>query len=343
MTRINKRKIYNFCKPYVIAEACINHNGNFEKAIKMIIEAKKANACAIKFQMHNLDDEMLKKTPRSNNFKDSLYETLKKTNFTTEQHIKLKKICERNNIDYLCTPFSRKSVDVLVNQVKVGILKVGSGELTNIPLQIYIAKKKIPTIISTGMSNENEIMETIKNFEKYNKKIIITHCTSVYPCPPELTNIGYIAKLQKKFKYPIGLSDHTNTIYTSFAAVSLGAAIVEKHFTLNKKDIGPDHASSIEPKELKQLTEGCIVINKSLGNKKFIHKAERQIIEWARESVVTIKKIEKNEKFSENNLSVKRPAPNNYEIPAKFLFKIFGKRAKKKIYKDCKLKWSEIA
>lgn len=342
MIKINSRVITPNSRPYIIAEACINHNGNFNTAVKMIKEAKKANACAIKFQMHELDDEMLKKTPKSNNFKNSLYETLKRTNFTIEQHIKLKKICEKTRIDYLCTPFSKKSVDNLVNKVKVKALKVGSGELTNIPLQIHIARKKLPTIISTGMCTENEIKETIKNVKKFNKKIVITHCTSVYPCPYELTNIAYIKRLQKLFEFPIGLSDHTNTIYTSLAAVTLGAVIIEKHFTLNKRDVGPDHASSIEPHELKQLTEGSLAIHKSKGEKKEIHSEEKQIIEWARESVVSTENIKKNEIFSKKNISVKRPAPLKSEIPAKSLFKIYGKKAKRNILANRKIKWSEI-
>ncbi len=342
MIKIYNRKIGDNFRPFIIAEACINHDGSFNKAIKMIKEAKKSNACAIKFQMHDLDDEMLKKTPKSNNFKETLYETLKKTNFTTEQHIKLKKFCEKIGITYLCTPFSKKSVDVLVNKVKVKLLKVGSGELTNLPLQEYIAKKKLPTIVSTGMSELKEINETVNLFKKFNKKIILTHCTSVYPCPYELSNIGAIPIMKKKFNLSVGLSDHTSTIYTSLGAVALGATVIEKHFTLNKKSKGPDHASSIEPSELKNLTEGALAIFKARGKSKKIHQKERQIIKWARESVVSLKEILKGEKLSKYNTSVKRPAPNSKEIPAKFFKKVLGKKAKSKILINKKLKWSQI-
>jgi sialic acid synthase SpsE len=342
MIKIYNRKIGDNFRPFIIAEACINHDGIFNKAIKMIKEAKKSNACAIKFQMHDLDDEMLKKTPKSKNFKESLYETLKKTNFTTEQHIKLKKFCEKIGIIYLCTPFSKKSVDELVNKVKVKLLKVGSGELTNLPLQEYIAKKKLPTIVSTGMSELNEIKETVNIYKKFNKNIILTHCTSIYPCPYELSNIGAIPIMKKKFNLSIGLSDHTSTIYTSLGAIALGATVIEKHFTLNKKSKGPDHASSIEPSELKLLTDGAIAIYKASGKSKKIHKKEIQIIKWARESVVSIKEIKKGEIFSKKNISVKRPAPNSKEIPAKFLNKVLGKKAKKEILNNQKIKWSQI-
>jgi sialic acid synthase SpsE len=342
MIRIYNRKIGDNFRPFIIAEACINHDGSFNKAIKMIKEAKKSNACAIKFQMHDLDDEMLKKTPKSYNFKETLYETLKRTNFTTEQHIKLKSFCEKIGIIYLCTPFSKKSVDVLVNKVKVKLLKVGSGELTNLPLQEYIAKKKLPTIVSTGMSELREINETVNLFKKFNKNIILTHCTSIYPCPYEFSNIGAIPLMREKFNLSIGLSDHTNTIYTSLGAVALGASVIEKHFTLNKKSIGPDHASSIEPSELKILTEGALAIFKAKGKLKKIHQRERQIIKWARESVVSLKVIKKGEKFSKYNTSVKRPAPNSKEIPAKFFNKVLGKKAKSKILINKKIKWSQI-
>ena len=342
MIKIFNRKIDIKSRPFIIAEACINHDGNFLKAIKMIKEAKKANACAIKFQMHDLEDEMLIKTPKSKNFKESLYETLKKTNFTIEQHFKLKKFCEKIGIHYLCTPFSKKSADVLVNKLKIKVLKIGSGELTNLPLQIHIAKKKLPTIISTGMSTISEISNTINDFKKYNKKIVITHCTSVYPCPYELSNIGVIPLLRKKYSLPVGLSDHTSTIYTSLGAVALGACLIEKHFTLNKKSKGPDHASSIEPSELKLLTEGALAIFKSKGSVKMIHSREKPILKWARESVVSINEIKKGQIFSYQNVNVKRPAPLKGEIAASKLRVIIGKISKKNIKKDRKIKWQEV-
>tara|TARA_B100000214_G_scaffold374403_1_gene357032 strand:- start:229 stop:1260 length:1032 start_codon:yes stop_codon:yes gene_type:complete len=342
MIKIYNRQIGKKFRPFIIAEACINHDGNFNKAIKMIREAKKANACAVKFQMHELDDEMLRTAPKSSNFKDSLYDTLKKTNFTVEQHIKLKKFCEEIGIIYMCTPFSRKSVDLLVKKVKVKVLKVGSGELTNLPLQEHIAKQKLTTIISTGMSEITEIKKTVDLVKRFNKKIILTHCTSIYPCPYEYSNIDVIPIMEKKFRLPVGLSDHTNSIFTSLGSVALGAKVIEKHFTLNKKSKGPDHASSIEPWELKILTEGAKAIFQSKGGVKKIHKKEIPIIKWARESVVSLTNIKKGEILSSLNISVKRPAPNKNEIPAKDFTYILGKKAKKNILANQKVKWSSV-
>jgi N,N'-diacetyllegionaminate synthase len=243
----------------------------------------------------------------------------------------------------LCTPFSFKSADILEKDIKLKIFKVGSGELTNLPLQIHIAKKKKPTIISTGMSEMSEIERTVKSVSKYNKNIALTQCTSSYPCDPKISDIRVIPEYVKKFRLVAGLSDHTSTIYTSIGAVALGAKIIEKHFTLNKKASGPDHASSLEPHELKQLVDGCnSVFYASKNNKKIIHEEEKQIINWARESVVSVNDIDIGDILSKKNISVKRPAPNYAEIPANKFFYILGKKAKKKIKKDKKIKWSEI-
>ena len=340
--KIYKSIIGENFKPYIIAEACINHQGNMKIAKKMIEIAANCGVSAVKFQFHILDDEMLRSTPKSKNFKKTLYETLDNTNFNIKEHLELKNLCEKNKIDYLCTPFSIKSADILEKDIKVKVFKTGSGELTNIPFQIHIAKKRIPTIISTGMSEMNEIAYTIKKVKKYNNNICITQCTSAYPCPPSISDIGVIKTFKNKFKLPVGLSDHTNNNYTSFGAIALGAVLIEKHFTLDKKMNGPDHASSINPEELKELVEGCNAIYSAKSERKVIHKEERQIISWARESVVSTKNIKIGERLNKHNISVKRPAPNNKEIAPKYFNKIIGKEAKKNIRIDKKIKWSEI-
>ena len=341
--KISKKVISENCKPYIIAEACINHEGNVKIAKKMIDKAVEAGVSAVKFQFHVLEDEMLKYTPKSNNFSESLYDTLKRTNLSIKEHKYLKKYCEKKNVDYLCTPFSFKSADILEKEIRLKIFKVGSGELTNIPLQTHIAKKKFPTIISTGMSTFKEVRHTFNIVKKINKNIALTQCTSAYPCNPKISDISIIKEYINKFKVVSGLSDHTSSIYTSIGAIAYGARIIEKHFTLNKRAKGPDHASSLEPNELKQLVEGCnAVFLASRNNKKIIHKEEKQIISWARESVVSIKNIKQNDILNNKNLSVKRPAPKNNEIPAKLYFQILGKKAKKNIAINRKIKWAEI-
>ena len=308
----------------------------------MIDKAVSAGVSAVKFQFHILEDEMLRETPKSKNFSESLYDTLKRTNLSIKEHKYLKKYCEKKGVDYLCTPFSFKSADILHNEIKLKVFKIGSGELTNLPLQLHIAKKKLPTIISTGMSTLKEVEYTISKVKKINKNIAITQCTSSYPCNPKISNIGVIPKFIKKFKLITGLSDHTSDIYTSIGAVALGARIIEKHFTLNKKSIGPDHASSLEPNELKSLVKGCNEVFFARGDKKIIHNKEKEIISWARESVVTTKNIYKNEILNRNNISVKRPGPSKDEIPAKFFFNVLNKKALVDIQLNSKIKWKEI-
>ena len=158
-----------------------------------------------------------------------------------------------------------------------------------------------------------EVKETVNLVKKINNNIAIMQCTSAYPCPYNISDIGVISTYLNTFNFIIGLSDHTNSIYTSIGAVALGARIIEKHFTLDKKMKGPDHASSIEPHELENLVEGCNAVFNARGSKKIIHKAEKEIISWARESVVSIETIKKGDRFSKNNISVKRPAPSKNE------------------------------
>jgi sialic acid synthase SpsE len=338
---IKNSEIKNFGKPYIIAEACINHEGEMELAKKMIVEAKNCGADCVKFQIHNLENEMLKETPKSDNFEESLWDTLKRTNIDIKKQEILKKFCEEIGIQYLCTPFSKDGADQLEN-IGIDFYKIGSGEMTNHPLIEHIASKNKPIIFSTGMSEFEEIEETVNIIKKFNIPFAITHCTSIYPCPPERVNLRIIQKLIDKFDVPVGLSDHTNNIYSSFGAVAHGACIIEKHFTLNKKASGPDHKSSIEPDELKELVKVSNYIHEANGSIKKIFEEEKQIVAWARESVVTEKNIEKGEVFNKENTWVKRPSPSYGSIPAKEYKNILGKKSNKNLKKDTQIKWEDL-
>ena len=339
--KIGKKIIGKKYKPYIIVEACVNHQGNFKIAKKMIYFSKKVGADAIKFQHHILEEEMLKIVPRSKNFKISLWDVIKKTNFTLDEHKKLKIICEKIGIEYLCTPFSIKAADEL-DTLGIKAFKTGSGELTNHPLIEHLAKKKKPIILSTGMSEPDEIEETVKILKKHKAKFMIMHCISAYPSPYEIMNLDYLKKLEEKYNVPVGLSDHTPTFYTSLGAVSLGASSIEKHFTFNKNLSGPDHKSSIDAKELKYLIEGANANFLARGSIKKIFPQEKQIVNWARESVVSIKKIIKGEVLTLKNISVKRPSPKKNEIPSKFYKNVLNLKSKTSIQKDRKIKWSQI-
>lgn len=338
--KFSNHRIGNKYKPFIIVEACVNHQGNFKIAKKMIYFAKKVGAQCIKFQHHIISEEMLEDNiPKSSNFKKSLSEVIKKTNFSLKQHLLLKSTCEKIGIEYLCTPFSIKAAKEL-NYLKVKAFKTGSGELTNHPLIDFIAKLNKPMIVSTGMSLPEEIDETVKIIKKRGTPFALTHCISAYPCPNEIMNLDFITELSKKYRVPIGLSDHTSSIFNALGAVSLGASLIEKHFTFNKKLSGPDHKSSIDAKELKVLVEGVNANFLARGNLKKIFPQEKEIINWARESVVSTSNILKNQKLTINNISVKRPSPKKNQIPAKYYKKIIGKKVKIDIPKDTILKFN---
>jgi|TARA_B100001971_G_C18175053_1_gene529446 N-acetylneuraminate synthase len=328
--------------PFIIAEACINHEGDINIAKQMVHMAHAMGSDCIKFQIHVLDNEMLRETPQSDNFEEPLWDTLERTNLTLDEHIKLMELCNNLGILYLCTPFSKEGTDIL-EDIGVDFYKTGSGEMTNLPLIEYIAKKGKPMIISTGMSNIDEVQETVDLVKSIGTPLIITHCTSAYPCPYNRINLGMIPKYQQRFGIPIGLSDHSMGIYTSLGAVAMGAAVIEKHFTLDKMQKGPDHPSSIEPYELGELVKGTRAIFEARGSEKKIYDEEKQIIAWARESVVTEMDIKAGEIISKEMVWVKRPGPGPNVVPAKNLKKVIGSKAVRDIPKDTQVKWKDLS
>ncbi|WP_048118429.1 N-acetylneuraminate synthase family protein [Nitrosopumilus adriaticus] len=338
--KIRSIKIGSKHPVFVIAEAGINHNGSFSIAKKLVDMAKKAGVNCIKFQTHITEEEMTKtKILPGKISKKPLWDIIKNCELTENEEVKLSKYCKERKILFLSTPFSITAVERL-EKIKMPAYKIGSGELTNIPFLEHIAKTKKPVILSTGMSEMNEIKTAVRLFKKYKTPLALLQTTSEYPCDYKDINLGVIEKYQKVFKIPIGISDHSIGIYTALGAVAKGACIVEKHITLNKKMSGPDQKLSLEYKELSELVKGCKAIKEALGNSKKILKKELPVLRFARESVVTLNKISKNEKFTHDNLTTKRP--NTGQIPAKDFHKIIGKKAKKDLHKNKQLKYSDI-
>jgi len=336
-----KNKIIDKNHPvFVIPEAGINHNGSYKIAKKMIDLAKKSGADCIKFQTHITDEEMLKTNIRPGNIsKKTLWDIIKKCELTEKDEFKLNQYAKERKIIFLSTPFSIAAVERL-EKIKIPAYKIGSGELTNIPFLKHIAKKGKPVILSTGMSEMNEIKSSIKIFTKFKIPIAVLQTTSEYPANYSDINLGVIEKFEKKFKIPVGISDHSPGIYTALGAVAKGANIVEKHFTLDKNMDGPDQKISLDPIELIELVKGCKAVKLALGNTKKILKNERPILQFARESVVTKCGIKKNELFTENNITTKRP--NTGKIPAKDFFKIIGKKARRDIPKSKQISYSDV-
>lgn len=327
--------------PLIIAEACINHEGDIAIARSMVYMAHAMGADCIKFQIHVLEDEMLREAPQSDNFAEPLWDTLERTNLTLDEHAELKSLCEQLGIWYLCTTFSRKGTDLL-EKLGVDFYKTGSGELTNLPLIEHVARTGKPLIMSTGMSTTEEVRESVELVQSLGTPLVLTHCVSIYPCPPERVNLGMIPRYMDMFHVPVGSSDHTRDAYTGIGAVALGACCVEKHFTLDKMAPGPDHASSLEPHELGQLVRGARAVFEAMGSERRIFEEEEQIVAWARESVVSVAPIAAGEAIGADKVWVKRPSPGDGVVPARDLARVIGRVAATDIPADTQIRWDQL-
>ncbi len=305
---------------------------------KMVDIAYLSGVDAVKFQHHLPDEEMLKDVPMSDNFSEPLYEILQKYSLTLDDHRKLKAYCDSVGIIYMCTPFSKKAADEIDDLVS--IFKIGSGEATDIPTLLAIARKNKPMIISTGMTTLEEIEETLRSVRVVNKNIMIMNCTSEYPPDYSHINVGLIKKMQDKFSIIVGHSDHTPDNYTCFAAVAAGATIIEKHIILDLAMPGPDQNVSIDPVGLCDLVVGIRKIEKAMGSEKQIHDLEKPIMQWARRSIVTIKDIKQGDILSYDNIWCKRPGTG---IPSKEIFEIVGSIATNDISKDSLLNYADFS
>lgn len=339
---IDKRKIGPDFKPFIIAEIGINHEGSFKKAIQMVDDAKRAGCECVKFQCHILEDEMTDEAKKviPGHTKESIYEIIARCTLSEKEEMDLKKYVEKQGMIYLCTPFSRAAADRL-EKMGVKAYKIGSGECNNYPLIEHIATFGKPIILSTGMNDIPAIKIAVKILKKYRVPFALLHCTSLYPTPYQKVRLGALEQLRETFpKTVVGLSDHSYGNYTSFAAVPLGASILEKHFTSSKDWPGPDIAISLNPTELKDLIQGTAAIHQALGGKKNILEDEKPTINFAYACVVSIKEIKKGEKFSKENIWVKRPGTG--EIKAIHYKNILGKTALTNIKEDTQIKWDNI-
>ena len=327
-------------KPLIIPEIGINHEGDFDKAVKMIKDIAKSGAKCVKFQCHVIEDEMIENDVIPPNANETIWNMMKRCSFSESEEIELKKISEDLGLVYLSTPFSREAANRL-ERMNIDGFKIGSGECNNFPLIKHIASFGKPVILSTGMNEIQSIQKAVKILEEFNLEYAILHVTSMYPTPYENVRLRVLNELKEKFpKAIIGLSDHSIGNYTSFAAIGLGAKIIEKHFTSDKKWPGPDIPVSIDPSELKDLIYGCNAIFSALEGTKNILEGEKATANFAYASVVTTKDLEKNEVISEDNIWVKRPGTG--EILAEYYEQLIGKKVSKKVTKNTQLKWDMI-
>lgn len=336
------RKIGADYPPFVIAEIGINHEGSVKKAKQMIDDAAAAGAECVKFQSHVIEDEMIPEAKKviPGNAKESIWDIMERCALTEEEDREVKRYAESKGLIYLCTPFSRAAADRL-NRMGVKAYKIGSGECNNYPLVEHIAKFRKPVVLSTGMNDIPMIRKAVAIFRKHKTPFTLLHCTSLYPTPYKEVRLGGITELQKAFPDAIvGLSDHSLGNYTCFAAVPLGACVLEKHFTSDKSWPGPDVPISIDPRELKELISGTKAIFEALGGKKQILKAEKPTIDFAYACVVSIAPIRKGDKFTEKNIWVKRPGTG--QIKAVDFNNVLGKRAMRDVSADIQLKRADV-
>ena len=325
---------------FIVAEGADAHLGDLEVAKEMARQAKIANADAIKFQHHLPDEEMLPDTPMSDNMSEPLYDFLLKNALSLDQHIELKNFCDEICIKYMCTPFSFKAAEELFENNLIDIIKIGSGEMTDIPSLLKMSDFGLPMIISTGMCSYDEIAETYDALLEKNTQLALLNCVSEYPPDYEDINLKVISKMQSMFpKAIIGHSDHTPTIYTCFGAVTLGAKIIEKHVILDKQVPGPDQSVSIDFDELNDLVSGIRLMEVALGDEKKIHQKEKQIREWAFRSIVAKTMIKKDTVITQDLIWSKRPGTG---IPSKQMDKVLGKVAKKNILPNTLLTWDDL-
>ena len=324
---------------FIIAEGCDNHMGDLDTAKEMCRQAKLAGCDCIKFQHHLPDEEMLKDVPMSSNFDIPLYDFLKLHALTLDQHVALKKYCEEIGILYLCTPFSLKAAYEL-NEIGVDAFKIGSGEMTDIPSLVKIAELGKPMIVSTGMSDLDEIERTYQALEATGVDFAFTNCLSEYPPKYEDVNLNVIPIMKKRFpKAVIGHSDHTPDLYTCYAAVALGASIIEKHVILNKQTPGPDQSVSIDFFDLYQLVDGIRKVESALGSEKKVHTNEKTIREWAFRSIVSTRPIKQGEVITQEMIWSKRPGTG---IPSHKMNEVIGKTATKDIPENVLLAWEDF-
>ncbi len=324
-------------KTLIIAEAGVNHNGSLETAKELVRTAKSCGADIVKFQTANLNSLVSKFAPMADYQKENIgceesqREMLSRLLLSFDDFTELADYCKKIGIIFLSTPFDIESIHFL-NSMQ-DIWKVPSGEITNYPYLIEIAKTGKDVILSTGMSDMEEIRDAI-NVLKQNgvKNITLLHCTTEYPAPLNEVNLNAMHTLKNEFNCKIGYSDHTKGIEISLAAAAMGAAVIEKHFTLDRNMPGPDHKASIEPYELKALVNGIRNIELAKGSfNKTPTVSELKNRTAARKSIVAAKDIKAGELFDENNITTKRPG--NGISPMRWIY-VIGTAAKRDFMED---------
>jgi N-acetylneuraminate synthase/N,N'-diacetyllegionaminate synthase len=332
-------------KTFIIAEAGVNHNGSIKTAEKLISAARKAGASAVKFQTFKTQNLVSQAALNVGYQKKTVgagkqFDMIKRLELDEAAHRHLQYYCKQEGILFLSTPFDEESADLL-DALKVPIFKLPSGEVTNIPFLKYVARKKRPIILSTGMSTLKEVEIAVKAIKSIPRVALsLLHCVTEYPAPFAELNLRAIQTMQKKFALPVGFSDHSDGILMPCIAVSLGAKIIEKHLTLDRNMKGPDHKASLEPDAFAKMVLSIRQVESALGNGiKVPAPCEKQYIAQVRRSVVALRDLKQGEKITAKDIGIKRPG---WGIKPQDLNKVIGKSARRTLGADEVLTWEKL-
>lgn len=343
-------KSFDLNQPFqtlVIAEVGVNHNGDISLAERLVDVAIEAGADIVKFQAFKSEKEISKfaaKAPYQEETTDALnqLEMCKALELSESDLRHLKKYCEKKEMPFLCTAFDFDSVDFLTDDLKVKSIKIGSAEVTNLPMLEYIGSKKVGVILSTGASTLVEAGQAVEALLAGGcPELALFHCVSSYPTPPEQANLKAMNTLRDAFRLPVGFSDHTEGVAVAIAAAAIGAFAIEKHFTLDKNLPGPDHRASIEPHELKALVDGVRTANMALGDGiKRPMACELPNLNLIRKSLVAVGNLKKGTRLERDMLEIKRPAAGLLPSDLK---NVLGLTLNKDIEDDAPIQWSDLS
>jgi len=327
--------------PLVIPEVGINHGGDIAKALTCIDAAVSAGAEVVKFQCHITAEEMVPNDVIPGNATESIWDIIDGSTLSEPEEREVQAYCQEKGVMYLSTPFSRAAADRL-EAMNVPAYKIGSGECNNIPLLDHIAEFGKPMILSTGMNALDSVKRSVDAIQAKGAPVALLHCTSMYPTPYDKVRLGAISEMRQAFPgIPVGLSDHSLGNWTCFGAVALGGSVLEKHFTADMNWPGPDIEISIDPDSLRDLNEGSLAIWQARDGHKTVLPEEQPTIDFAYATVVTTQSIKAGERFSLENLWVKRPGTG--KILAADLDSVLGKTAATDLATDQHVSREDIA
>jgi len=325
------RELADYSRPYIIAEVNSSHNGNIEVAKQMILAAAKSGCDCVKFQSWSAESLYSTSYYNENPIAKRI---VSKFSLTAQQLKDMATFARENGIDFSSTPYSCPEVDFLINECKAPFVKIASMDLNNLKYLHYIAAKGIPIVLSTGMSTIDEIHKAVKTIEdEGNTQICLLHCISIYPPEFNTIQLNNIIGLREEFpNYPIGFSDHSHGVEMAVAATALGAALIEKHLTLDSQKIGMDNQMATEPDEMAQMVRCCINTQIALGNKKrIVMDAEKEQMQKMRRSIILTHDLPAGHILTLEDLDAKRPGTG---IPADNIYALVGKKLKRDIQQD---------